>query len=76
MLDNTPNQPTKFRTKTWVEINYESCGTYNKDHQITVTSTAAAAAAVNNANKKVIFKNCAPFTNCISRINNIQVDDV
>ena len=24
---------------------------------------------------KVIFKNCAPFTSCISRINNTQVDD-
>ena len=34
MLDNTPNQPTKFRTKTCVEISYESCGTYNKDNQI------------------------------------------
>ena len=29
----------------------------------------------NGANKKVIFKNCAPFTNCISRINNTQIDD-
>ena len=25
--------------------------------------------------KKVIFKNCAPFTNCISEINNTQVDN-
>ena len=25
--------------------------------------------------KNVIFKNCAPFANCISRINNTQVDD-
>ena len=25
--------------------------------------------------KKVIFKNCAPFTNCISEINNAQVDN-
>ena len=24
--------------------------------------------------KKVIFKNCAPFTDCISKINKIQVD--
>ena len=23
----------------------------------------------------VIFKNCAPFTNCISRINNTEIDD-
>ena len=28
------------------------------------------SAAVNNTNKKVIFKNCAPFTNCISEMNN------
>ena len=40
------------------------------------TAAAAAAAAANNVDKKVIFKNCEPFTNCISRINNIQVDDV
>ena len=31
------------------------------------------AAAPKNANKKVIFKNCAPFTSCISRINNTQI---
>ena len=24
---------------------------------------------------KVIFKNCAPFTNCISEINNTQTDN-
>ena len=29
LLDNTPNQSTKFRTKYWVEINDESCGTHN-----------------------------------------------
>ena len=34
LLDNTPNQPTKFRTKIWIEINDESCGTYNTDSQI------------------------------------------
>ena len=34
MLVNTPNQPIKFRTKNWVEINDESCGTYNANRQI------------------------------------------
>ena len=34
LLGNTPNQPTKFRTKNWVEINDESRGTYNEDNQI------------------------------------------
>ena len=28
LLDNTPNQPTKFRTKIWFEINDESRGKY------------------------------------------------
>ena len=42
---------------------------------ITVNNTAAEGAAANNTGKKVILKNCAPFTNCISEINNTQVDN-
>ena len=42
---------------------------------IIVNNTAAQGAAANNTNKKVIFKNCAPFTNCISEINNTQTDN-
>ena len=37
---------------------------------ITVNNTAA-----NNAAKKVIFKNCVLFTNCISKINNTRIDN-
>ena len=42
---------------------------------ISVNNTAAQGAAADNVNKKVIFKNCAPFTNCISEINNTQMDN-
>ena len=42
---------------------------------IAVNNTAADGAAANNTNKKVIFKNCAPFTSCISKINNTQIDN-
>ena len=42
---------------------------------IAVNNTAAADADANNANKNVIVKNCAPFTNCISEINDTQVDN-
>ena len=28
-LDNTLNGPSKFRTKKWIEISYDSDGTYN-----------------------------------------------
>ena len=34
LLENTPNQPTMFGTKNWVEINDKSCGTYNTNNQI------------------------------------------
>ena len=42
---------------------------------ITVNNTADTGVAANNTNKKVIFKNCVPFTNCISKINNTQIDN-
>ena len=34
LFENTPNQTTKSRTKNWIEINDESCGTYNANNQI------------------------------------------
>ena len=33
LLDNTPNQPPKFGTKNWVEIN-DSSGTYKTNSHI------------------------------------------
>ena len=90
--DNKSNQPFRFKTKNWVEINDESRGTYNVNSQIKfrtiilrefVEGTITIAGAGDNAaakqaderDKDVIFKNCAPFTNCISEINNTQVDN-
>ena len=40
---------------------------------ITVPNTGTAAAP-NNRNKKVILKDCALFTDCISEINNTETD--
>ena len=34
LFDNTPNQPSKLRTKTWVQINDDSHETYNIISQI------------------------------------------
>ena len=34
LLDNTQNEPSKFRTRNWVEINDESRGTSNKNNHI------------------------------------------
>ena len=99
---NTPNQPSKFKTKNWVEINDESRKIYNTNGQIklkstilksilcdysdvyifvkgTITITTAGydtdARHADERDKGIIFKNCAPFINCISKINNTQIDN-
>ena len=45
----------------------------------TITITGAgdndAAKRLDERNKSVIFKNCAPFTKCISRINGTDIDN-
>ena len=102
LIDDTSNKPSKFRTKSWVEINDESRGTYNVTSQIKFKTTMlksslcdysdayilvkgtitingrgadAAAGQADERDKGAAFKNCAPFTNCISEINNTQVDN-
>ena len=99
LLKNTPNQLSKFRTKSWVEVSDESRGTYIVNSQIkfktpmlrsslcyysdayilvSVTITVpnkAAVGAIQKNIKNIIIKSCAPFTNCISDINNTQIDN-
>ena len=104
LLDNgTSNQPSKFRTENWVEINDESRGGYTTtgsdikfkttmlrsclcDHAdayilvkgtiaITGVGDDAAARRADERNKGVILKNCAPFTKCISKINDTEIDN-
>ena len=39
LLDSASNQPSKFRTKNWVEINDESKGTYGTGSDIKFETT-------------------------------------
>ena len=41
----------------------------------TILIAAQAGDNPNNGNKEVVFKNCAPFTDCISEINNTQIEN-
>ena len=34
LLDNTPNQPTKFRANNWVKLNDDLNGKHNTNSQI------------------------------------------
>ena len=97
LLDNKSNQPSKFRTRNWVEINDESRGTYTSNiikfemsnlcdyadayilvkGNITITEARDNDAVkwLDERNKGVIFKNCAPFTTCIRKINNTDINN-
>ena len=56
------------------EVNITSAGKAGANDAATAANaTAAAAAGVRN--RAVALKNCAPFVNCISEINNTQVDN-
>ena len=71
-----PNKQIKFKTTMLKSSLCDYSDVYILvKGTITVAGTSAAGAVANNTNKKVIFKNCAPFTNCISEINNTQVDN-
>ena len=57
------------------------CG-YSDVYILVSGTTSVVGAVTNNAatatdrnNKQAIFKNCAPFTDCITEINNTQVDN-
>ena len=39
MLDNTPDQLSKFKTKNWFEINGQSTGVYNTNSGIKFKTT-------------------------------------
>ena len=39
LLDDASNQPSKFKTKNWVEVNDESRGTCNVNSQIKFKTT-------------------------------------
>ena len=69
----SPNKQIRFKKSMLRSslCNYSNAYILVKGN-ISVNNTAAAGAAANNTNKKVIFKNCAPFTDCISKINNTK----
>ena len=85
MIDNTPNPPTKFRSKNRIETNNDKleCITilvklnlklqYKSsfcDFSDTYILVSRTVATLAARAELAQFKHCAPFTNFISKINN------
>ena len=49
LLDNASNQPSKFRTKYWFEINDKSRGTYSVNRQINFKTSKLRSSSCDDA---------------------------
>ena len=56
MIDGASDQPSKFRTKNWVEINDESRGTYNVKSQIKFKTTMLKSSLCDYSDAYVLVK--------------------
>ena len=56
MLDNTSNQPSKFRTKNWVGINDDSCGTCSTGIRIKFKSSMLKSILCNYSDTYILVK--------------------
>ena len=54
MLDNAVNQPSKFRTKNWVEKNDESRGTYSVNRQINFKTPVVTSSLCNYSDAYIL----------------------
>ena len=55
LLDNTPNQPSKFRTKNWVEVNTDLHGTCNANSQIKFKTLILRSSVCDYSDAYILF---------------------
>ena len=60
---NASNQPAKFRTKNWVEINDESRGTYSVNRQINYKTSRVRSSLCDDSDAYIIVKRNMPVNN-------------
>ena len=60
--DNKSNQPSKFRTKNWIEINDESRGTYNVNSQIKFKTTMLKFSLCDYSDAYILVKGTITIT--------------
>ena len=73
---NDDNSNIRFKTTTVRSILCDYSNAYILvKGTITLPKAASAGAIGKSINKKIIFKNCALFTDCITEIINTQIND-
>ena len=70
---NTGSQ-IKFKSSILRSSLCDYSDTYKLVKETMIVENTGTVAAPNNREKKVTFKNCSPFTDFISEINNKEID--
>ena len=63
LIDDASNQPAKFRTKNWVEINDELRGTYNVNSQINFKTTMLKSSLCDYSDAYILVKGTIAVNN-------------
>ena len=63
MLDNTPNQPSKFRTKNWVERDDRSYGTFSTGSQIKFKTSMIRSSLCDYSGTYILVKGTIIYNN-------------
>ena len=62
LIDDTSNQPSKFRTKYWFKINDELRGTYNVNSQIKFKTTMLKSSLCDYSDAYILVKGTIAIT--------------
>ena len=62
LLGNASNQPSKFRTKHWIEINDQSRRTYNTNNYITFKTTMLKSSLCDYSDAYILVKGRTTIT--------------
>ena len=75
LIDDASNQPSKFRTKDWVEINDESRGTYNANSQIKFKTTMLKSSLYDYSDAYILVKGRITITGAGADATARQADE-
>ena len=75
LIDDTSYQPSKFRTRNWVEINDESRGAYNVNSQINFKTTILKSSLYDYSDAYILVNGTISVNNTAdagAAVNNIK----
>ena len=65
LIDDASNQPSKFRTKNWAEINDESRGAYNVNTQIKFKTAVLKSSLCDHSDAYILVKRKLTITGAV-----------